>query len=470
MKKFGNEKGAALILALVLVFVLSVLGVSLLFVSQTETWGSMNYRLLTQARYGAEAGLNQAAAYLANTYAPPPAGTDALSNYVITSSPVTYNSNPVYLSGNSSITANYPVSSVKDAFSSKASGSLTAGNTTINYAAYAQLLSMRQLQVYGSTTPVTVQIWRITSDGTISGIRNASVQVSAVIEKQYGPAFNYAVFATATGCSSLSWGGSSAATTDSYDSANLTYDSHGNLVTQTYGGNVGTNGNLSEVGSATVHGSLSTPRAGVGACTASSVTALTGSLSGVSGGLIQLPQGITYPNPTIPPPGATNETFHGSGSTSLAPGSYANFDQTGQDVHLSAGTYNFNCMTQNGNGVLVLDSGPVVINVTGNSCGTDVIKLNGGGISNAGLDPSQFTINYAGTGNVKLAGGNQAAALLYAPNASLSFSGGGEFYGAAIANNVTDFGGATINYDRRLQKSLFTVGNWMLDSFTWKKF
>ncbi len=59
-----NEKGVALILVLILLLVLSVMAVSLLFVGQSETWASMNYRMMTQARYGAEAGINQAANFL----------------------------------------------------------------------------------------------------------------------------------------------------------------------------------------------------------------------------------------------------------------------------------------------------------------------------------------------------------------------------------------------------------------------
>src|SRR5437879_7214972 len=69
--KRSNQRGAALILALLLVFILSVMAVSLMFLSQSETWASMNYRLMTQGRYGAEAGLNSAANYLMNTYVPP---------------------------------------------------------------------------------------------------------------------------------------------------------------------------------------------------------------------------------------------------------------------------------------------------------------------------------------------------------------------------------------------------------------
>src|SRR5882724_9383473 len=78
-----NEKGIALILTLILVLVISVMAVSLTFLSQSETWSSLNYRLMSQARDGAEAGVHSAANFLTSTTTYTPAGTvsDPLSGY-----------------------------------------------------------------------------------------------------------------------------------------------------------------------------------------------------------------------------------------------------------------------------------------------------------------------------------------------------------------------------------------------------
>src|SRR2546421_12800042 len=78
-----NEKGIALILTLILVLVISVMAVSLTFLSQSETWSSLNYRLMSQARDGAEAGVHSAANFLTSTTTYTPAGTvsDPLSRY-----------------------------------------------------------------------------------------------------------------------------------------------------------------------------------------------------------------------------------------------------------------------------------------------------------------------------------------------------------------------------------------------------
>src|SRR5262249_9107698 len=56
-----KERGIALVLALFLMSALSVVGASLMFLSQSETYASMNYRMMSQARYAAEAGVQKAA-------------------------------------------------------------------------------------------------------------------------------------------------------------------------------------------------------------------------------------------------------------------------------------------------------------------------------------------------------------------------------------------------------------------------
>jgi len=56
--KNTNQKGSALIFALIFMLILSVMGASLMFLSQSETWSGMNYKMMTQTRYGAEAGIN----------------------------------------------------------------------------------------------------------------------------------------------------------------------------------------------------------------------------------------------------------------------------------------------------------------------------------------------------------------------------------------------------------------------------
>jgi len=477
--KHSNQKGSALVFALILVFVLSVMGSSMMFLSQSETWSSMNYRLMSQTRYGAESGLNVAADFIVNDYTPPAVGgADPLSNYITSVSPVTYNGQPVVLSSLSG-QSNYPVGSVVTAFQNAITtpGSVTAGNTTVNYSVTAKLLSMGTLLSYGN--PITVQMWQITADGSINGVRNSREEVTAIMERQVTPATIYAAFATANGCGALSFSGGGV--TNSYDSSTLALT--GGVATppstySTYGGNVGSNGNLTENGApTTIYGTMSSPDTGVGNCSGGNVTAWTDNGNAtVTGGLVKLPQIVTFPSPVIPPPGATNENINNG--VSLAPGSYGDISLNGHGVlTLTPGVYNINSISESGANTSVVIGpdpvthlyGQVTLNVTGNSQTTPV-DLTGNGLQNATLNPAYFQINYAGTGTIKLNGNSQSAAVIYAPNASVSIKGGSDFFGAVLANTVDDAGGAAIHYDRNLSKNSFIVSNYMLDSFSWAKF
>src|ERR1700751_5554680 len=112
--KRTNQKGVALIFTMIFILVLSVTAATLMFLSQSETWSSLNYRLMTQSRYGAEAGLHAAANYLMYNYpVTGTVGTDPIGNYATSVSPVTYGGNPVVLGVTmNGISANYPVASV----------------------------------------------------------------------------------------------------------------------------------------------------------------------------------------------------------------------------------------------------------------------------------------------------------------------------------------------------------------------
>jgi type IV pilus assembly PilX-like protein len=500
--KQEHDKGIALVLSLFLMSALSVIAASLMFLSQTETYASMNYRLMSQARYGGESGIHKAANYLLNTYAPPDSVTDPISAYDMTKSPVTLKANnkAVVLSANSAISSNYPVAAVVDAFAAAAKGTLIADNgsavkVTIGYNASATLLSMRQIPVYGQTALATVQTWQITADGTIdAGSRTAQVEVTAVMERQTGPAFKYAAFADYTGCDALDfYGGGS---TDSYDSTAALVS--GLPATTMSGGNIGTNGNLTEAGApTTVNGSLSTPRTGVGTCSTSNVTAWTESGNAtVTGGTVTLPQTVPYtaPDPPSPlPPVGTMNLNSGCGSTgytspkctvsggnvTLTPGgsvvSLGDVTLSGTNtLHLAAGTYNINSISFTGNSKIVVDSGPVILNVAGkDSSGgylATPVAFEGQMASNSTYDPTQLQIRYAGTGTIKGMGGSDNAALVYAPNATVDLAGGSDWYGAIIAQYVKVGGGAAIHYDRHLQKSELMLGPFMLSSFTWMKY
>lgn len=500
----AKEDGMALVLTLIMVALLSIMAVALTFLAQTETLATMNYRFTSQARDGAEAGINTAANYLLYAYTRPGGADDPLSSYTLTTTPVMYNNKPVVLSGNSSVSSNYPVAADQAAFNANGVGyctscNLTAGTATVNYQTYATLESMQQVQLYGGGS-ATIQTWLITSDGTVTnGIRNANVELSATLEQQGGgpvPAFQYAAFASGNGCDVLGLSGN--ATVNSYNSA--TYNPANGAVSatngglQSSGGNIATNGNLTSSGNATIYGTLSTPRAldpgGTVSCKTNNVVAWTTSGNAtVTGGLIELPAPVVPPVPAAPSPappttnqsisgtcptGMTGCTNNGSHTVTLAPGQYGNLSISGgTTLNLSVGTYNINSINVSGNSIVVVTSGPIIVNVAGTGQASP-INMSGGTVLNATMISSNFQIQYAGTGSVTLSGGAASAGIVDTPNAPLNLSGSATWYGALIAKTITDSGGATICYDRVLGSGgstyYSTVGNYMLESFTWKRF
>ncbi|NQW04698.1 MAG: pilus assembly PilX N-terminal domain-containing protein [Acidobacteria bacterium] len=486
----GNDEGIAMVLALLFMLALSALGASVMVLSRTETLSSVNYRMLSQARYGAESGVHKAAHFLLNGYALPGSVSDPLSNYDTTLTPVRYLGQPVVLSALSDVGANYPDAASQTAFANAAGGTLTAGSATVVYTASATLLSMQEIIPYGSSTPTVVQTWRITARGSIQGAREAEVEVSALLERQVVAPHTYAAFATGGGCGALSFEGG--VHTDSYDSTNMTMVD-GAPSTDTTWGNVGTNGNLTEAGNSVVSGSLSTPRSGVGGCSDGAVTALTQQGNAqVSEGLVALPQAVSYPAPDAPsplPPTTSTSVVStsacavftlssgictgGSGALTLDPqGSPMPLDNVhvtgGATLTLEAGTYNINSLTLTGGATIVIGSGPVILEVAGQSDDTP-IDFEGGATANDSFDPSMFRIHYAGAGTLKLTGGTTTAAIVYAPSANATITGGADFYGSVLAASVSASGGAGIHYDRSLASNFFTTGPQMMSSFSWKK-
>jgi hypothetical protein len=486
----SNERGIAIVAALFLTLILSLIGSSLMFVARTETLSSLNYKTMSQGRYGAESGVHVAANHLMFTYAPPGTPADPIGNYDMNVSPVRFNGNPVVLSSDPTVASNYPIAAVSTAFNAATKGTMNVGSGSVGYGARATLLSMRQVADAYSGALVTLQTWEITGVGTVGGVGSANVEVSAVIDRQMVPAYRYAAFSTFNGCGSLSFAGG--ATTDSYDSTTLTPGSPPSP--DNYGGDVGSNGNLTDVGNpTTIWGTLSTPRSGVGACTANNVTAATAG-NAPQKGLVELPQPVLFttppaPNP-VPPTGSTDFgkntgcpvgvvgcAASPNGATIIPPPNtvvtMGNVDIGSQAaLHLNAGTYNVNSFTMNANAQIIIDSGPVIFNIAGQGIagGQTVVKITGNGISNTTYNPLNLQFRYAGPGDIDMAGGAQTAALMYAPNATGKFTGNSDFYGAVILKQLTAAGGSSIHYDRNLAGQLLIPGNFTMNQFTWKAF
>jgi hypothetical protein len=390
----------------------------------------------------------------------------------------------------------------------------------VAYTVSAQLLSMRQIRQCQNLQNLTAQLWKLTSHGDITGVRNSEVEVSALLESHVAPCYNYAGFATGSGCGSISFNGGG--TIDSYDSGSLTLAA-GSPVTQTYDGNLGSNGNVNTAAHTVINGTFSSPDTGVGACSAGNVDALSGNTTSVTGcstsptvcvpapGLIKLPQAVTLTSPQIPaavPSPATN-LANANVPATLTPcssncpsngannGNYGNISISGGASNIATfvpavvagvcqpGIYYVNSISLTGNASIAIGPcpgtgtsaanpaiyQPVIINVVGSGQATP-LDIGGNGVSNTTFNSTLLQIQYAGTGAINLHGNGQSTAVLYAPNSAITFSGNANWYGSVIGKTITSNGNASvsIHYDRALQNNLMTVGNWTMDTFTWSKF
>ena len=527
-----NERGIALVFVLFLVTTISALAVSLTFLAQSETFSSGNYRLATQARYAAESGAQQAADFLLDTvkYNPATAAPGIVDNNA-NDSPVRWGGKPIVLSSIPGVPSNYPDLATQTAFNTTVKGNLAAGGSTIAFGAYATLMHEESFgDAYGGGNTI-VQTWQITSDGTINGVRTATVEITSTIETPKVPAFQYAAFATDNGCGALTFKGNTG--TDSYNSATLPAGTApttcptgttGPTCYKNSGGDVGTNGNmLIDGGAVDVHGNLSTPRTGVGACTAGNVTALSGALTVNGGSPIQLPKAVSLPTPSIPTPApggslkVNNSAKVNSICTDLGlTAANCNVDNSGAvpvitlqntnntplslpEIDLSAhanivlmassnpaitNEYNFNALSLSGGSSIGVSTpapdAKVVVRVSGKDSSGSVIDpaINFDGGTYAApigtcttcsmYDAALLQFVYGGSASVVMTGNSAASATIYAPNAPTLLKGTSDLYGAVVGKTITVAGDMNIHYDMQLQALAWTHGAPMQTAFSWK--
>lgn len=471
----NNERGASLIIALITLTIISLLVAGVIFVSRTETTTTANYTQLAQARYAAEAGVQSTINWLANSYTPP---TD-MTPYDTSTVPVTCvsgcsnNGGAVVLSGVSGVSSNYATSGVVSSYSSALSNQSLTGLAGASYSTYATLTGITA----GSSVSWLAgggggaQIWQITSVGTVAGIRTATVQVTATYERTGGTSiFPYAVFATGNACPTINF--SSSGYTDSYDSSLGTYAA----TVQTTQGDIGTNGNLTMSGSATINGNAYLVNVVTsGSCPTktfsnSSSVGVTG--NGGSPTAMGAPKTFSDPSYSNPSPALTTATNYSS-NVSLAPGNYNNVTVSGgKTLTLSPGTYNFNSLKLSGGSILTISpAGRVVIEIAGAGSPSRAIDFSGGSISNGAGAPADVQMVYAGTQPIVLSGGSNSSAVVYAPNSDITMNGSSPWYGSIVGKTFINTGGSAVHYDRSLGTSLvFGGGTFRPIGFSWSKF
>jgi Tfp pilus assembly protein PilX len=296
----SSQSGVALILALIILFVLSALAAGIMSATQTEIWSTANYRTNTQARYIAEAGVQQTVNYLIDKSSAVQTQVALIptdtTHCIATTVPVTCNSKMVFVQSSSTdpvnnIVAPDPVTHITP---SNASTYFTAGTgitdfqsrvgdkatTPVNsssfgsinsgagghYSVVAQLLSVRPDLGSG-----LAQSWKVISVGSVPTVAGISkVQVVETIEiltqtvTTGGPpvtlSVNGGVQAGSSACGAISLSGGS--TLKSYDSSKIatrTLPSSGAL--NSYGNTIITQGSVN-FSNGVIYGNLETTRTG----------------------------------------------------------------------------------------------------------------------------------------------------------------------------------------------------------------
>ncbi len=260
----------------------------------------------------------------------------------------------------------------------------------------------------------------------------------------------------------------SASTTNSYDCAivdnngnpvpyGATYTDSNGVTRQNIGsnGDVASNGNITLSGSTAVNGDASTTPGHT----------VSGS-SHVTGTVTTDAVPATMPDVACPAGGYTPSVPSGSGITYDSGTGDLTVSGGSASLTLSApGTYYFHTVKVQGGATLAITSGGHVNIYIGGK-----LDSSGGSVVNNSNLPSNLTIWGCGTDTSAwtFSSGNGNAYLgLYAPNHSLTLSGGGDLYGSFIAEGtITETGGTRVHYDECLGRGAMggkfvpALGSW----------
>jgi hypothetical protein len=315
-----------------------------------------------------------------------------------------------------------------------------------NWSSYASttatpLIAATQLFNLG-TYAVTVQ------DAGGGGLRvystgNPSGQTSVVIEAllRHKPSL-FPCVACASGNITLSGG----ATTDNFDSSVSGYTSYNPLSAGSNGNVRSSNGNisLSEDGTQ-VKGNATA--GGSGAVWVSGGATVTGT---TTHGAPPLPFPPVDTSPCGSPPdysagdGITGGSYNTSTGALTASG--------GAMVTLAPGTYCFSSVMLSGGSTLqVNDAVRIYLDIKNSGDKSDFSGGSSGGVVNStGKAENLQIFSLSSSQGITLAGGSQAYMAVYAPHSPITFSGGSDFYGAAVGNTITNSGGVKMHYDVHL--------------------
>jgi hypothetical protein len=128
------------------------------------------------------------------------------------------------------------------------------------------------------------------------------------------------------------------------------------------------------------------------------------------------------------------------------PGTYGTISLSGQNtLVLAPGVYNIYSISLSGQ-ASITSTGPVVLNFPSGS--QTPISISGQGLQSSSNIPNDFQINYGGTGTVQLSGNGASYAVVDAPNAALTVSGNGDFFGRVVGKTINYSGNGKFHFDK----------------------
>lgn len=405
-KSLNNERGAALVIALMFLAILTLLGGTAAVLTTTDIQIGRNYKASSSAFNNAEAGLNFALASIK-------AGLKANPQTFQLPTVVWDPDNPTNTSS----------------FSSMASFTAPTGFS------------------FSYETPGVTMDANANFTYTTTGADPNDAQSKSVIKVTFTPTglFNYGIFGDLG--VTLSGNGK----TDSYNSSSAPYT----WATHNTEGDVGTNaitaGAITLSGNAKVYGDA---MVGAGGNPATGVST-SGNAAVVSPGQKLAADETKDMTPLSDPGGGTNLPAW-------------NLSANNNDT-LSTGTYRLPGITFSGNATGTIN-GNVTLYVTGNisisgNASMDIasggsltiyasgsVSITGNGISNNTSYPGNLQIYGTSTcSSISVSGNGDLYGAIYAPRATVSVTGNGDIFGSVIGRTINISGNGDIHYDEALQ-------------------
>ena len=457
-----DERGAALVMALLALCAFSLLTAAIAFTVQGETKSSANYKYGQGAYYVANAGIQRSLAWFNSGYTP----AVAAYTYASTRDALQFGGQDVVLGGQTGVTSNYPNSTMATSFTSvlgqpktligdSSNATLTSGDYTSN----ATLLRSTAGTFLDTTTFTTgasaLERWRIDAFGWWGTAANplGTSEVSAVIERTASPFWDKAVWVR----TSANFSGNPVGSyVDAYDSALGPYG--GTNISNT---SFGSNGSVTLGGFARINGDLFYGPTGT---FNNNVQA---GWTSVTGQVTQLPAKRVFPPIPNFSVGTTDPAVPKTVGASIGSGSYRNISvPQDTNITLTGGTYYIDNFTLSRGATITLSAG---VNTT--LFVKSGLTFNQGAVLNSS-DPSLFQIYYAGTNaaTVSLKTTGSYYGTIYAPNATLSLSGGTGFYGSFIADTLVASGGSAIHYNKALGTKSLALGPFRIMTWTQKSY